>query len=175
MPAFAYDVNVHPTKMEVRFKDEDLVSKVVFNAVKSSLLKSDFLDDQNKSIKENYVKNEYEFLTNNMASKPKIDEDQIIKREHVREIKYKYIGIIFKTFIVIEIEKDLFLVDQHAAHERILYEQIKNNYKKNLQNNTQLMLVPEIITLSPREMDFIIHNKRLFENCGFEIEVFRTK
>ena len=175
MPASFYDVNVHPTKMEVRFKSIDTICKVLYNAVKTSLLKSEFLGNIDKSIKENYVQNEYEFLTNNMAN-PKLQEDlnsnEIIKREQIRDIKYKYIGIIFRTFIVIEIENELFLVDQHAAHERILYEKIKTNYKTNMKNNTQLMLVPEIIDLSPREMDFILHNKRLFENCGFNIEIF---
>ena len=172
MPASFYDVNVHPTKMEVRFKSIDTICKVLYNAVKTSLLKSEFLGNIDKSIKENYVQNEYEFLTNNMAN-PKLQEDlnsnEIIKRKQIRDIKYKYIGIIFRTFIVIEIENELFLVDQHAAHERILYEKIKTNYKTNMKNNTQLMLVPEIIDLSPREMDFILHNKRLFENCGFGI------
>lgn len=175
MPASFYDVNVHPTKMEVRFKDSDVICRAIYNAIKSSLLKSDFLGDDSKNIKENYVQNEYEFLTNNMANTTKNEEEkspEIIKREEARKINYKYIGIIFKTFIVIEIENDLYLVDQHAAHERILYEKIKSNYKNNLKNNTQLMLVPEIIELSPREMDFIYHNKRLFQNCGFEIELF---
>lgn len=177
MPASMYDVNVHPTKMEVRFKDENTLYRVVYNAIKTALLKSEFLDNKETNIKSEYVEDEYKFLTNNMSrlsldNGTKEEEQELIKRKSNRDIKFKYIGIIFKTFIVIEIENDLFLVDQHAAHERILYEQIKANYKKNLQNNTQLMLVPEIVNLSPREMDFILHNKRLFENSGFDIEIF---
>ena len=53
-------------------------------------------------------------------------------------------GILFRTYIIIQIDDDMFLIDQHAAHERILYEQIKENYKNHIQNNSQLMIMPEI-------------------------------
>ena len=170
MPANYYDVNVHPTKMEVRFNDEDKLYKVFYHAIKSSMLNSEFLDNNEEEYqKENYIENELEFLTNKFKNDSPVE---LINRENKREIEYKYIGILFRTFIIIEIEDDMFLIDQHAGHERILYEQIKENYKNHIQNNSQLMLVPEIFNLSHKEIEFIKQNIELFRNTGFDIELF---
>lgn len=170
MPANYYDVNVHPTKMEVRFNDEDKLYKVFYHAIKSAMLNSEFLDNNEKEQKkENYIENELEFLTNKFQNEAPVE---LINRENKREIEYKYIGILFRTFIVIEIGNDMFLIDQHAGHERILYEQIKENYKNHIQNNSQLMLIPEVFNLSHKEIEFVKENMELFRNTGFDIELF---
>lgn len=194
MPADFYDINVHPTKMEVRFKEEDKIYKVVYHAVKNSMLNKDFLgNNEIEAKKESYIENEFEFLTNhfskdedNESDKSKIwnnnneskeiteenKKQELIKRETKRKIDYKYIGIIFRTYIIIEIKNELFLIDQHAAHERVLYEQIKENYKNNLKNNSQMMLLPEVINLSHKEIKFVQENIELLKNTGFDIDVF---
>ncbi len=170
MPANYYDVNVHPTKMEVRFNDEDKLYKVFYHAIKSAMLNSEFLDNNEKEQKkENYIENELEFLTNKFQNEAPVE---LINRENKREIEYKYIGILFRTFIIIEIGNDMFLIDQHAGHERILYEQIKENYKNHIQNNSQLMLIPEVFNLSHKEIEFVKENIELFRNTGFDIELF---
>lgn len=170
MPANYYDVNVHPTKMEVRFNDEDKLYKVFYHAIKSAMLNSEFLDNNEKEQKkENYIENELEFLTNKFQNEAPAE---LINRENKREIEYKYIGILFRTFIVIEIGNDMFFIDQHAGHERILYEQIKENYKNHIQNNSQLMLIPEVFNLSHKEIEFVKENIELFRNTGFDIELF---
>ena len=170
MPASYYDVNVHPTKMEVRFNDENKLYKVFYHAIKSSMLNGKFLDnDEKEQKKETYIENELEFLTNKFKNEAPVE---LINRENKREIEYKYIGILFRTFIIIEIGDDMFLIDQHAGHERILYEQIKENYKNHLQNNSQLMLVPEVYNLSHKEIEFVKENIELFRNTGFDIELF---
>lgn len=170
MPANYYDVNVHPTKIEVRFNDEDKLYKVFYHAIKSAMLNSEFLDNNEKEQKkENYIENELEFLTNKFQNEAPVE---LINRENKREIEYKYIGILFRTFIVIEIGNDMFLIDQHAGHERILYEQIKENYKNHIQNNSQLMLIPEVFNLSHKEIEFVKENIELFRNTGFDIELF---
>lgn len=174
MPASFYDVNVHPTKMEVRFKDEEKVYKTIYHAIKDAMLKSEFLGN-NEITNENkdYIENEYEFLTNKVTMKSLFNGDrELRKREKARKIEYKYIGILFRTYIIIEIENEIFLIDQHAAHERVLYEQIKENYKKNIQPNSQLMLIPEVVTLTHKEIDFVKNNINLFTNIGFIIEIF---
>lgn len=194
MPADFYDINVHPTKMEVRFKEEDKIYKVIYHAVKNSMLNKDFLgNNEIEAKKESYIENEFEFLTNhfskdedNESDKSKIwnnnneskeiteenKKQELIKRETKRKIDYKYIGIIFRTYIIIEIKNELFLIDQHAAHERVLYEQIKENYKNNLKNNSQMMLLPEVINLSHKEIKFVQENIELLKNTGFDIDVF---
>ena len=170
MPANYYDVNVHPTKIEVRFNDEDKLYKVFYHAIKSAMLNSEFLDNNEKEQKkENYIENELEFLTNKFQNEAPAE---LINRENKREIEYKYIGILFRTFIIIEIGNDMFLIDQHAGHERILYEQIKENYKNHIQNNSQLMLIPEVFNLSHKEIEFVKENIELFRNTGFDIELF---
>ena len=170
MPANYYDVNVHPTKMEVRFNDENKLYKVFYHAIKSSMLNGEFLDnDEKEQKKENYIENELEFLTNKFKNDTPVE---LINRENQREIEYKYVGILFRTFIIIEIGEDMFLIDQHAGHERILYEQIKENYKNHIQNNSQLMLIPEVYNLSHKEIEFVKENIDLFRNTGFDIELF---
>lgn len=177
MPASFYDVNVHPTKMEVRFKDEDKIYKIFYHAIKSAMLKSEFLDnsgetqkeDEEEQKREKYIENELEFLTNRSETKAPVE---LINRESEREIEYQYVGILFRTYIIIQIGDDMFLIDQHAAHERILYEQIKENYKNHIQNNSQLMIMPEIFNLSHKEMEFVKTNIELFKETGFDIEIF---
>ena len=177
MPASYYDVNVHPTKMEVRFKDEDKLYKIFYHAIKSAMLKSEFLDNSGETQKEEkeeqkrekYIENELEFLTNRTETKAQVE---LINRENEREIEYQYVGILFRTYIIIQIDDDMFLIDQHAAHERILYEQIKENYKNHIQNNSQLMIMPEIFNLSHKEMEFVKINIELFKETGFDIEIF---
>lgn len=194
MPADFYDINVHPTKMEVRFKEEDKIYKVIYHAVKNSMLNKDFLgNNEIEAKKESYIENEFEFLTNHFSKDENNESDkskllnnnneskeiteenkkqELIKRETKRKIDYKYIGIIFRTYIIIEIKNELFLIDQHAAHERVLYEQIKENYKNNLKNNSQMMLLPEVINLSHKEIKFVQENIELLKNTGFDIDVF---
>lgn len=243
MPATYYDVNVHPTKMEVRFKDEQSLYKIMYHAIKGSLLNKEFLgNNEIENNKENYVEDELKFLTNHYNMQPENLQDNkkneinnlsqntnksldntynsennnlnnkntdienslnnkyvninnlaipnieqsnskfinisnngnldLINRDRIRDVNYKYCGIVFRTFIMIEIDNELYLVDQHAAHERVLYEQIKENYKNNIRNNSQLMLMPEIVNLTHREMGFVQENIKLFQNYGFDIEIF---
>ena len=86
--------------------------------------------------------------------------------------KYKFIGIAFSTYIIIELDKELYIIDQHAAHERIMYERIKENYYNDAEKDSQLMLLPDIITLTHKEMDIAKENMEMFEKAGFTLEEF---
>lgn len=85
---------------------------------------------------------------------------------------YKFIGIAFSTYIIIEMDKEMYIIDQHAAHERIMYEKIKKNYYSDGPKESQLMLLPDIITLTHKEMGIAKDNMQLFEKAGFTLEEF---
>lgn len=86
--------------------------------------------------------------------------------------QYKFIGIAFKTYIILTMGDELYILDQHAAHERIMYEKVKANYYSEGEKDCQLMLLPDIIKLSTREMGIFRDNKELFNKAGFEVEEF---
>lgn len=85
---------------------------------------------------------------------------------------YKIIGVAFYTYIILEIDDDMYILDQHAAHERILYERVKRNYYSNTGKDSQLMLLPDIINLTHKEMGVLKDNICLFEKAGFVLEEF---
>ena len=177
----SYDINVHPTKMEVRFKEESQIYRAIYHAIKEALLKKDFLGNTENENEEDYVDNEYYFLTSHFVKEDtsvkeensKIESNsQNIQRENKRKIEYKFIGILFRTYIIIEINNELYFIDQHAAHERILYEQIKANYKHHIKNDIQMMLIPEVVNLTHKEMEFVRKYINMFQDIGFDIEEF---
>ena len=92
--------------------------------------------------------------------------------EEYQKPNYKFIGIVFNTYIIIEIDKEMYIIDQHAAHERILYEKVKANYYNEESKDSQLMLLPDIITLSHKEMEIAKDNMQMFRKAGFMIEEF---
>ena len=94
------------------------------------------------------------------------------ENEETKPIKYRFIGIVFDTYIVLEIKDEMYILDQHAAHERILYEKVKENYYSNEENNAQYLLLPDVITLSHKEMAVAKENIDMFEKAGFFFEDF---
>ena len=91
--------------------------------------------------------------------------------EYKRPI-YKFIGIVFNTYIIIEMDKEMYIIDQHAAHERIMYEKVKKNYYSETSKDSQMLLLPDIITLSHKEMEIAKDNMEMFEKVGFCLEEF---
>ena len=94
------------------------------------------------------------------------------EKEEYNKPKYKFIGTIFSTYIILEIEEQMYILDQHAAHERIMYEKVKKNFYSDKVKDSQLMPLPDIITLSHKEMEIARENLELFEKVGFMLEEF---
>lgn len=92
--------------------------------------------------------------------------------EEYQEINYKFVGIAFSTYIIIEIKDDMYMIDQHAAHERIMYEKVKANYYREDEKDSQFLLLPDIVQLSNKEMDIAKENVEMFAKAGFEFEEF---
>ena len=84
---------------------------------------------------------------------------------------YKYIGNLFDTYIIIQMKDKMYFVDQHAAHERYLFEQIKEAYYAK-DRQTQMLLIPLLIGLSTKEMNIVRENLNMFEDSGFILEEF---
>lgn len=107
--------------------------------------------------------------------KTDIEKDNISLFEQTDEYgkpSYKFIGIVFRTYILLEIDKEMYILDQHAAHERIMYEKVKKNYYSDSSKDSQMLLLPDIVSLTHKEMDIAKDNMDLFEKAGFSLEEF---
>ena len=102
-----------------------------------------------------------------------IDQQEDIKQELISELSndYKIIGVIFETYIVIEKNNKVYIIDQHASHERILYDKLMkevNNSEITIQN----LLVPYVLNLNTKESQFIENYLTELNNFGFAISEF---
>ena len=93
-------------------------------------------------------------------------------KEDNKKPTYKFIGIVFKTYIILEMNNEMYILDQHAAHERIMYEKVKKNYYSEETKDSQMLLLPDIITLTHKEMDIAKDNMQMFKKAGFTLEEF---
>lgn len=103
------------------------------------------------------------------------DDNKVSIFENIEEFQkptYKLVGIAFNTYIIIEIEKELYIIDQHAAHERVMYEKVKENYYSSDKKDSQMLLLPDVITLTHKEMDILKDNNDMFIEAGFVFEEF---
>lgn len=87
------------------------------------------------------------------------------------EILYKYIGNVFNTYIIIQINEKMYIIDQHAAHERLLFEQFKESYYST-DRNVQMLLIPDLVELTQKEKTLVMENIQMFEKAGFILEEF---
>ena len=113
---------------------------------------------------------EYKISSNDLKTAENVSIFEKLPQNNVPE--YKFIGIAFSTYIIIEMNSELYIIDQHAAHERIMYEKIKANYYNDTNKDSQLMLLPDIITLSHKDMQIAKDNMEIFEKAGFILEEF---
>lgn len=230
------DINVHPTKMEVRFSHQEQVYKNVYQAVLDGLSHRELIPEV--TIKEPDLKSEKDTLPNKprqpihtpepfenkrrileqtqkipvqetpipkapiretpvyhkSAKKdntpqekvPVINEDPQKKTEQKPEQMklfdgillspdakkhHKIIGQVFDTYWLVQMEDKLYIIDQHAAHEKVLYERIVKEMKDR-KVTSQLLSPPLIISLNLQECDKLNTYMHVFTSLGFEIEVF---
>ena len=119
---------------------------------------------------EEKVEDEYQVKSDELKTVENVSVFEKIKKEEIPN--YKFLGIAFSTYIIIELEHEMYIIDQHAAHERIMYEKIKKNYYNDSEKDSQLMLLPDIINLTHRDMEIARDNMEIFEKAGFVLEEF---
>ena len=96
-------------------------------------------------------------------------DEKVLTRENVKE--YEIIGQIFGTYWIIGFKDKIFLMDQHAAHEKVNYERMMKRYKSGEQLS-QMVNPPVIISLSAAEEELFLKYRKYFEKLGFNIENF---
>ncbi len=98
---------------------------------------------------------------------------QQVVQDSIRELalEYKVIGVAFATYIILQQDKNLLFIDQHAAHERLLYDKFKAELDNSKILSTDL-LVPYVLNLNSQEFAFIMDNIDTFKELGFDIYEF---
>lgn len=223
------DVNVHPTKMEVRFTNPDDVFHLFEQAVSLSLHKSSLIPEvkwEQKSQRETVpflteekppepfekerIKSSWKQeaktweLKKQQAEKQEYSRPMPAREEHIPQLRehipvyferenvpeetsykqqtieetssgefpaFRIVGQVFGTYWLIEYGLELLIVDQHAAHEKVLYEKLM----KHLENKdavVQNLAAPVVVNLTEREREILNGNKEVFEKIGFAIEHF---
>ncbi|MBP7791780.1 MAG: DNA mismatch repair endonuclease MutL [Candidatus Goldbacteria bacterium] len=182
------DVNVHPAKAEVKFRDEGRIYNMIKESIADSLSYSDLSISRQtetvfeakkeieKSIKSYFV-NEEDSSEKLFKSKPfdfKKQEKVKVQSEKRQSLFVRVIGQLNKTYIIGEDDENLVMIDQHAAHEKVLYEKINKEIKDG-KMRLQELLIPEIIEVNQQEKRIIENNIGTFKKMGFEIEIFGEK
>ena len=174
------DVNVHPMKNEVRFENLDFLKSLIISSIKSKL---QFMSDKPSII--NSLKSLNRTRIDSHQTQLHLQEKGTTgllsvekKNEHIYE---NYNGENFplgharsqfhNNYIISQTDDGIVIVDQHAAHERIVYEDLKENYYKN-KINTQILLIPVIINLEKLDLDVLKDKLVLLEKYGLNVEIF---
>ena len=114
------------------------------------------------------------FAVPSVPAAPAIIED-VDSNRNITDIERlasaSFVGIIFSTYIILQNEDICFIVDQHAAHERVLYEEFMVKKKPGVKPAVEQVLTPQILTLSWEDYSFVEDNLSRFEDNGFELEL----
>lgn len=196
------DVNIHPTKMDIKFSKMDMLMELISNMIKKVLDKKNLIPEVEvsrpkleeekviKNVKEDKTK--YQEFTLNLTRTEEneepyvvINEDLIVKKEETKEeisenkeekqnerMPELYpVGLVHGTYIICQNEKGMYLIDQHAAKERINYEIFKKELG-NPKKNKISMLFP--LTLEFTNSEFIILKEHfdLLRDINIDIEEF---
>lgn len=187
-PADFVDVNVHPTKAEVRFSKPDLVFSMVQRAARRALLAYSPVPEISQSFWKSDSKVQHNFetqwspatmLTNTddqpIFSHSSQDETHIDNKEENFEKRthlplLRHIGQIGATYIIAEGPDGLYLIDQHAAHERILFEKMMSQMSDVIPS--QALLSPEIVQLPLHQAVILQEKLGILDKLGFEVSEF---
>lgn len=155
------DVNVHPTKIDLRFDDERALYSEILEAIRSSILHPTPIRDVAPKMDLRDLP-EPERLRLKVQPPPPPPEE-------VGGVGYRIIGQLHNLYLLIEVEDGLLILDQHAAHERLIYEKLLSS---EMWNKGQPLLVPIPLELDSARAQILLSISESLSNMGFEIERF---
>jgi DNA mismatch repair protein MutL len=186
------DVNIHPTKMDIKFGKQEELNELVYQTIKNKLKEKTLIphiETKKVEVKVEVPKPKYETFTLDFDSiaEPEneyakeeviipINEDVVEEVEIHEDVKERLpllypVGLVHGTYIIAQNETGMYLIDQHAAKERINYEMVK---KKLFDDRKEIipLLIPVTIEYSTGEFLILKENFELIESLGFKIEEF---
>jgi len=174
------DVNIHPTKQDVKLSKIDSLYNLLYETIKKSLYKSLLIPDAIKK-EEVIVKKKDEFIDikefKDISGTQKTFDfgvdtiEESVKNEEFKSLVLYPVGLCHGTYIVCENDEGVYLIDQHAAQERVNYENYLENLKKEEINVTN-MLIPITIEFSNSEYLTFKDNSEIFKELGFDYDEF---
>lgn len=194
LPPEMVDVNVHPTKAEVRFREPEAIFSAVRNAVRRSLLAHNPVPEISRSpylkptepeagnrLERTFWGRETEEISTSIEpgseGMGETERQQVeTSRSSVKIPLLRLVGQVATAFLVAEGPDGLYLIDQHAAHERVLFEKMINQYRDSMQGvaviPAQALLDPVMVTFSPQQARLIADQIPSLEKFGFSVEEF---
>ncbi len=189
VPADAVDVNVHPAKWEVRFADPQAVHQLLRHALRNSVQGRDYLPQApTTTVAGGYsafipargdriaepTTSDWVFAAQERAGEDEASVHGIpapLQASRVRFSEYRLLGQLLATYLVLEGKDALLLIDQHAAHERVLYERLRARWLEGGVER-QPLLLPVSVELDVARVGALIEHNSFVEAMGFEIEAF---
>lgn len=179
------DVNIHPTKQDIKMSKIEELTGILYKTIKEALynnllIPSAIVDESLNKVdipftppsvydKDNKVTEVMQ--TSFDLGTTKSEEETVNKNETFKRLKLYPVGQVHGTYIIAENEDGMFILDQHAAHERVNYEMIKKKFAEETPSYTD-MLVPLQIELTTSDYEAFMENKGVLEDLGFKIEEF---
>lgn len=184
------DVNIHPTKQDIKMSKMDILTDLIYQNIKkvlynNLLIPDAIMDEEKNNIKDNFIDIRIPDTSSDTAvatqvEAPEIiqtsldigsDNTEIIKNEEFKSLKLYPVGQVHGTYIIAENEDGMFILDQHAAHERVNYEMITKKFQEESVSVTD-MIVPMKFELSTSDFMAFMDRKEVLESLGFKIEEF---
>jgi DNA mismatch repair protein MutL len=173
LPPQSIDVNVHPTKKEIRFAQEPIVFNTVYGAVHRTLMEKMPVPEVAPSPHSVFTAEEQALEPATSEKKPGLPSAMIPPPVALASSipVLRVLGQSAATYIIAEGPDGLYLIDQHAAHERILFEKVLAQQAQK-EVEVQSLLEPLTIDLSPRQEQLLITRAEVLARFGFVIEPF---
>lgn len=191
------DVNVHPSKLEIKFREEARITSSIYNCVRSALEKGRWVARGSKVGYKSFAKpftmhsqvTLPQYIKTDRAEMPpeelaqnhrlseetieynRIEMDNNIEGGSQKLPQMKIVGQFLSTFILAEGEECVYIIDQHAAHERIMYEKLTLDMQKGSMAS-QKLLEPLVVDMNPMELETLRTNKEMLTNMGFMLDEF---